>query len=149
MAFGLASPAELASACFVKVLQIAFTSCRSQKLVAFTISHRADQKQSPLHFFPSSPFSNPALSTPPFWAPAAVADKNVADICFINFPVVGTISNGLLYTSPSMLVLAPSMVIVPAITPPPLMHGLVVASPSFAFDLSVLLYWYSTQAPAG
>ena len=70
MAFGLVSPAELASACFVKVLQIAFTSCRSQKLVAFTISHLADRKKSPIHFFPSSPFSNPALSTPPFWAPA-------------------------------------------------------------------------------
>merc|ERR550525_1961986 len=123
MAFGLASPAELASACFEKFSKL--------------LSHLADRKQSPFHFFPSSPFSNPALSTPPFWAPAsAVADKKVADICFINFPVVGTISNGLLYTSPSMLVLAPSMVIVPAITPPPLMHGLVVASPSFAFDLS-------------
>ena len=75
MAFGLASPAELASACFVKVLQIAFTSCRSQKLVAFTISNLADQKQSPFHFFPSSPFSNPALSTPPFWAPAGTVEE--------------------------------------------------------------------------
>ena len=76
MAFGLVSPAELASACFVKVLQIAFTSCRSQKLVAFTMSHLAKSKA--IHFFPSSPFSNPALSTPPFWAPAGT----VAELTF-------------------------------------------------------------------
>jgi len=69
-------------------------------LVNFHILLENSQKWAVVHyFFASSPFSKPALSTPPFGlciAPSAVADKKVEDICFISFPVVGTISKGLL-----------------------------------------------------
>ena len=73
MALGQVSPIELASACFMKVFLTKIDFCihiLQITKVGRTIAHLADQKQSPFHFFPSSPFSNPALSTPPFWAPA-------------------------------------------------------------------------------